>query len=164
MAEPKDAGDIAALINTAFRVERFFIEGDRTNSGEVRALLQTGKFLVLEEEGKMIACVYAEPRGERGYLGLLAVDPMWGRRGFGARLVAAAEDHCRAAGCRVMELRIVNLREELPDFYRRLGYVEDGVEPFPTHAQPKLPCHFVKMSKSLGAQASSPAGLSQEAD
>jgi GNAT superfamily N-acetyltransferase len=149
MAEPQDADAIAVLINLAFRVERFFIEGERTNPDRVREFLQTGSFLLLETEGRLLASVYLERQGERGYLGLLAVDPAHQRQGLGARLVAAAEDYCRAAGCRVMDLQIVNIREELPLFYRQLGYIETGNAPFPEAANPKVPCHFVKMSKPL---------------
>ncbi|MCI0391091.1 MAG: GNAT family N-acetyltransferase [Acidobacteria bacterium] len=149
IAEPKDASLIALLINAAFRVERFFIEGDRTNPDQVLALLETGNFLIIEEDGRLIGCVYVEQRGEHGYLGLLAVDPTCQKRGLGASLVAAAEAFCRAAGCRVMELKIVNLRTELPGFYNRLGYIETGTAPFPAAVQTKLPCYFVKMSKML---------------
>jgi hypothetical protein len=48
-----------------------------------------------------------------------------------------------------MDLRIANLLEELSPFYRRLGYVETGTEPFPAEIKSKLPCHFVLMSKPL---------------
>src|SRR5262245_19988022 len=116
-AEATDAEQIAALVNAAFRVERFFIEGDRTNPAQVSTLLETGDFLLAEADGSLIACVYVELRGESGYFGLLAVDPTRQGQGLGGRLVAAAEEHCRAAGCRVMELQIVNLRAELPAFY-----------------------------------------------
>ena len=61
----------------------------------------------------------------------------------------AAEDHCAKAGSRFMDLRIVNVRKELPSFYHDRGYVETGTEPFPPDLSPKLPCHFVTMSKSL---------------
>ena len=149
MAESNDAEAIATLVNAAFRIERFFIEGDRTNPDQVRALLQTGNFLLVEEDGRPTACVYVERRGERGYFGLLAVDPGRQRSGWGTRLIVAAEDYCRASGCSVMELQTVNLRTELPSFYQRLGYSETGTAPFPAEAQPKQPCHFVKMSKSL---------------
>ena len=63
------------LVNAAFRPERFFIEADRTNPEKVRALLEKGKFLLAEDAGALVACVYVEVRGERGYFGLLAVDP-----------------------------------------------------------------------------------------
>ena len=70
-------------------------------------------------------------------------------RGLGRRLVDEAENYARACGCRAMDLRIVNLRAELPPFYRRLGYIETGTEPFPAEIKSKLPCHFVVMSKPL---------------
>jgi len=41
------------------------------------------------------------------------------------------------------------LRAELPAFYRRLGYVETRTEPFKADAEPKMPCHFIVMSKPL---------------
>jgi hypothetical protein len=63
--------------------------------------------------------------------------------------VDAAEDYCAQAGSRFMDLQIVNLRKELPDFNHRRGYVETGVAPFTPGLNPKLPCHFVKMSKPL---------------
>ena len=45
-------------------------------------------------------------------------------------MMAAAEQHCRAAGCRVVDIKIVNLRLELPGFYRSLGYVAAGTAAF----------------------------------
>jgi hypothetical protein len=45
---------------------------------------------------------------------------------------------------------VVNLRVELPPFYRGLGYRETGTEAFSSSESPtKLPCHFVCMSKAL---------------
>jgi len=149
VAEPDDAEDIARLVNTAFRPERFFIDGDRTNPEKVRALLQKGKFLLVEQAGALAGCVYVELRGERGYFGLLAVDPGLQRSGLGSRLVAAAEEFCHAAGCQFMDLTIVNLRTELPAFYNRLGYTESGILPFPSDQQANQPCHLVRMSKPL---------------
>src|SRR5579863_2566836 len=149
MAEPEDAEDIARLVNAAFRPERFFIDADRTNPEKVRAHLQKGKFLLVEQAGTLAGCVYVELRGERGYFGLLAVDPEVQRSGLGTRMVAAAEEYCRDAGCQFMDLTIVNLRKELPGFYNRLGYTESGTLPFPSDQQANQPCHLVKMSKPL---------------
>jgi predicted N-acetyltransferase YhbS len=145
-----DAEAIAGLINAAFRVERFFIDRDRTDADKIRALLKSGVFLVAEDAGAMTACVYVELRGERAYFGLLAVDPSRQKRGVGKDMVAAVEGYARAAGCRFMDMRIVDLRAELPPFYRRLGYVETGTEPFKADTEPKIPAHFINMSKPLG--------------
>ena len=148
-AQLDDAENIAQLVNVAFRPERFFIDADRTNSEKVRALMQKGKFLLTEDAGVLTGCVYVELRDERGYFGLLAVDPALQRSGTGSRLVAATEEYCRAAGCGFMDLTIVNLRVDLPPFYRRLGYIESGTLPFPPDQHPNQPCHLVKMSKPL---------------
>ena len=148
VATAEDAETIAQVVNAAFRVERFFIDRDRISTEKVRAMLNMGEFLVAEDGG-MAACVYVELQGERGYFGLLAVDPGRQGSGLGRRLVEEAEERARAAGCKVMDLRIVNLRAELPAFYRRLGYVETRTEPFKADAEPKMPCHFIVMSKPL---------------
>ena len=145
----KDAENIARLVNEAFRPERFFIDADRTNPDKVRDLLQKGEFLLAEEAANLIGGVYVELRGDRGYFGLLAVDPARQGAGVGSHLIAAAEDRCRAAGCRFMDLTIVNLRTELPAFYRRFGYTESGTLPFTPDHPPNQPCHLVKMSKPL---------------
>jgi N-acetylglutamate synthase-like GNAT family acetyltransferase len=152
-AQGRDVEAVANLVNPAFRPERFFTDEDRTNLDKVRALLETGKFLLLEDSGSLVGCVYLELRGERGYFGLLAVEPSRQRSGMGSRLIEAAEDYRRAAGCRLMDLTVVNLRTELPAMYRRLGYRENGIEPFPVES--KLPCHLVRMTKPLRG----PSGL-----
>jgi GNAT superfamily N-acetyltransferase len=150
-AQLEDAENIARLVNLAFRPERFFVNGDRTNPEKVRALLQKGKFLLAEEDGALTGCVYVELREDRGYFGLLAVQPKKQRAGLGSALIAAAEEYCRVAGCRFMDLTIVNLRIELPAFYHRHGYVESGTLPFPAEQAPNQPCHLVKMSKPLAS-------------
>ena len=83
-AESADAESIARLVNAAFRPERFFVDADRTSPDKVRALLEKGKFLLAEDAGVLVACVYVELRGERGYFGLLAVDPARQRTGMGS--------------------------------------------------------------------------------
>ncbi len=144
-----DAETICGLINLAFRVERFFIDSDRITLDDVRGHFDTGEFLIAEDTGSAVACVYLEPRGERGYLGLLSVHPARQGGGIGPRLVTAGEARCREIGCRLMDIQIVNLREELPPFYRRLGYVETGTASFPPDVPTRLPCHFITMSKPL---------------
>ncbi|MGD1022911.1 MAG: GNAT family N-acetyltransferase [Candidatus Sulfotelmatobacter sp.] len=150
IAAPSEAKTITDVINAAFRqAESFFIERDRIAVEQVQSLLQTGEFLISGEDGTITGCVYVEMKGDRSYLGLLAVDPRAQKSGLGSKLMTAAEDHCRKAGSQFMDIQIVNLRKELPDFYRRRGYVETGIAPFTAGIDTKLPCHFVKMSKAL---------------
>jgi len=149
-ATASDAESIAGLVNRAFLVERFFVDGDRTSPAEISRLLDAGVFLLAETDGRLVACVYVERRGERGYFGMLSVDPSRQGEGLGRRLVDAAEDRCRSRGCRLMEIHVVDVREELPPFYRRLGYVEVGEEPFPDTERAKIPARFVVMTKPLG--------------
>jgi GNAT superfamily N-acetyltransferase len=151
IAEPADINTLVSLINAAFLVECFFIEGDRINAEAVRKLMLTGEFLIAHDDDGASGCVYVEPHGDRAYLGLLSVDPSRQRSGLGSRLVAAAEGHARASGINYMDLRIVNLRQELPEFYRRLGYLATGTAPFPPDATTKQPCHFINMSKALSS-------------
>src|SRR5258708_26771840 len=149
VASPADAEALARLINAAFRVEQPFIDGDRTNPDGVRAYMEKGKFLLAENTAGLAGCVYVEIRGDRGYLGLLVVDPQRQGTGFGHKLMNAAENFFRQAGCVAVDLRLVSARTPLPAFYRHLGYLETGTAPFAPDVPAKVPCHYILMSKTL---------------
>lgn len=140
---------LARLINAAFLVEQPFIEGDRINPDGVRVYMEKGKFLLAEDSAGLAGCVYVELRGDRGYLGLLGVDPPRQGAGLARRLMDAAENYFREAGCRAIDLRIVSARTPLPAFYRHLGYVETGTAPYSPDVPAKVPFHYILMSKLL---------------
>jgi GNAT superfamily N-acetyltransferase len=77
------------------------------------------------------------------------VHPEFQGTGLGRILVEAAEAHCRAAGCRALDIDVVNLRTELPTFYAKFGFQTVGVTPFPAPNKLKQPVHLVLMTKSL---------------
>jgi GNAT superfamily N-acetyltransferase len=135
------------VINDAFRVERFFVDGDRISSAEVERLMLHGTFLLADEASRVIGCVYVDVRRAPAYLGLLAIAPTHQGRGLGGRLMDEAEQWCASHGAWAIQIRVVNLREELPPFYQRLGYQETGTEPFSLPS--RRPCHFIVMSKAL---------------
>jgi ribosomal protein S18 acetylase RimI-like enzyme len=144
-ASSADAAALAELVNRAYAIEEFFVEGDRTTAAEIAQMMTTGTFVVLEQPGALAAAVYVEARG---YFGMLSVRPELQRIGLGKRLVGIAEAMCEAAGCTTMTLRIINLREELSRWYRSLGYRETGTAPY-VHRPVKKPVHFVEMAKVL---------------
>jgi ribosomal protein S18 acetylase RimI-like enzyme len=146
-ATSADAAALAELVNAAFAIEEFFVDGNRTNATEIAAMMTAGAFLVLDRApNELAAAVYVE---RRGYFGMLSVSPELQGHGLGKRLVRIAEALCEAAGCATMSIRIINLREELARWYRSLGYRETGVTPY-THRALKRPAHFVEMQRSIG--------------
>lgn len=148
-ASASDLSALTRLINAAFVVERIVFDGDRIDERGTREYMEKGTFLILEDSAGMAGCVYCELRGERGYLGLLAVDPSRQGGGLGRKLVAAAEDYFRSAGCTAVDLRTLSPRAPLPEFYKRLGYEEIGTAPFPPEKKAKVPGDFILMSKRL---------------
>jgi ribosomal protein S18 acetylase RimI-like enzyme len=152
-ARPDDARALAELVNRAYEVEGFFVDGNRTTPEEIAALVRTGTgtFLVLERGPVLAAAVYVDTRdtaGPGGYIGMLSVEPSHQGMGLGTRLVRIAEAMCEAMGAASVRLRIVNLREELHRWYKSLGYREVATFPY-DHRPVKQPCHFIELHKWL---------------
>jgi GNAT superfamily N-acetyltransferase len=150
MAAATDVEALARLINAAFVVEQPFIEGERIDPLGVREYMEKGKFLVAEDAAGLAGCVYMEVRAERGYLGLLGVAPTRQGTGLGRKLMDAAENYFREAGCWAVDLRIISARVPLPAFYEHMGYTQTGTAPFAADVPVKVPCHYILMSKTLG--------------
>jgi ribosomal protein S18 acetylase RimI-like enzyme len=150
-ARTADTASIVSITNAAFAIETF-LDGTRTEEAGVAAMMKKGCFLVADEgDSRIVASVYIELRGTRGYFGMLAVDPSQQGRGLGRLMVEAAEEHCREQGCTAMDISVLSLRPELPPYYRKLGYVESGTEEFrPSRPlRPGVECHCIVMSKPL---------------
>jgi ribosomal protein S18 acetylase RimI-like enzyme len=89
----------------------------------------------LEENGEIIlaGCIRIDKLdGGQAYFGMLAIDPDLQSKGVGKALFAAAEDCARNQfGCKGVRMSVLSPRDELIDWYKRLGYVENGeTEPF----------------------------------
>jgi GNAT superfamily N-acetyltransferase len=146
-----DRAAMMPAINGAFSIETF-MEGTRTDEARLAEMMESGQFLIAKNGfGKIVASVYVEVRGNRGYLGMLAVDPAEQGKGLGRVMVEAAEAYFREEACEGVDLVVVTLRPDLPPFYRKLGYVETGTEEFrPSRAlKAGLDCHCIVMSKQL---------------
>lgn len=151
VATDYDIQAMVAVINAAFVVEDF-IDGTRTDVANMTEMMQRGEFLVAEDgTNQIVACVYTEIRGERGYLGMLSVDPPRQGTGLGRLLLDAAENHCRKRGCCWMDLRVLSPRRELLPFYERFGYVQLRTEEFkpPRPLRVAIECYGIILSKAL---------------
>lgn len=163
IATTDDVPALVRLINRAYLVEQFFVTGDRTSADEIHERLSRpgGRFLVIDDDrghdtdagrsGRpaLAGAVYAQAKGQRGYLAMLSVDPSRQKAGLSRRLIAAAEQYCREASCRFLDLDIVNLRTELPAFYARFGFVPFDTAPFNDPHRLTRPAHLVLMTKPL---------------
>src|ERR1700691_4009935 len=90
-ATTSDVSNIVSLINHAFAVERFFKNADRTDPETVHQNMNEGKFLLLHQNNKLVACVFVKITDDRAYLGTLSVDPAQQKSGLGRRMMAEAE-------------------------------------------------------------------------
>lgn len=155
VATEADRDEIRRLINKAFEVERFLKKGggDRLqNDGEYEQVWERGTFLVKEEDGALLGCVYVELRGERAYLGLLSIEPSRQGTGLARQLNTAAEEFARKQGARWMDLRVVSPREaQLVPIYSKLGYAVTGREEYPEWLAPRMTIagYFILMEKKL---------------
>lgn len=150
-ATEADSARLIQIVNSAFSVETF-LEGTRTDEKQLADTMNKGNVLVVEEEeSRPLGCIYFEVRGERGYMGMLAVEPERQGQGLSTLLVGTAEDHLRRAGCEAVDISVLSLRPELLPLYRRFGFVESGKEEFNVGRTLREPmeCHFVTMTKEL---------------
>ncbi len=161
-AIPEDAEALAGLINAAYRIEAFFVSGNRTEHDEVVAYQRRGDFLVSDDDDRLLGCVYLrlEPRSAEAapvaHLGLLSVHPECQGRGLARELMAAAERTLSRQGVRRVELSVVDLREDLPGFYRRFGYQIVGTRPFDDSHRLLRPAAFLRMAKILSPLSAEP--------
>ena len=147
-----DIPNLVETINAAFAIETF-LEGTRTDAGRLASTLNKGTILLAEDtEGHVHGSVYLEIRGKRGYMGMLAVDPLHQGTGLARRLFLAAEDFFGRKGCAGIDISVLSLRPELIPIYQRFGFVENGVEEFAfsrTFRDEDAQCHCIRMSKEL---------------
>jgi ribosomal protein S18 acetylase RimI-like enzyme len=155
LATEADRARLIPLVNSAFSIETF-LEGTRTDEERLAATMRKGEILLAElaaddQGSEPVGCIYTEVRGERGYLGMLAVDPARQGTGLAGLIVHAAEEHLRRRGCTAVDIGVLSLRPELLPLYRRFGFVETGREEFifSRALKPGAECHCIVMSKPL---------------
>lgn len=152
-ATSKDISGLVRVINIAYRVEDFFIDGDRTNAVDVKSRMETpgACFIVVDSDNSdaLAAAVFVDVHERRGHFAVLSVDPSFQGRGLARLLIEAAEKHCRDAGCDALDIEVVNLRLELPSFYTKFGFIQSGTAIFPATEKLTREAHLILMTKPL---------------
>lgn len=96
---------------------------------DIRRKLDSGNgwLLVGVENGTVVASVMAGYEGHRGWINYLAVSPDLRRRGYGERILKAAEANLKRAGCPKINLQVRRSNREVIGFYGKMGYLDDEV-------------------------------------
>ena len=143
-ATEADYPSVIALTNRAYRepagqtgwkVESL-VGGQRIDEGLLRDDLATpGAHLLIarDEAGEHLGHVRLDSSDDGvWYLAMLSVSPDRQDAGLGTQVLAAAEDHARAAGARRIRMSVIHQRDELIAWYQRRGYALTGeTAPFP---------------------------------
>lgn len=143
-ATPADIPALIALVTSAYRgqssragwtTEADLLDGARIDADGLQADLARDRsdILLAERDGRLIACVHVADDHGKGYFGMFSVDPVQQGGGIGKVMIDLAETHAaREWGVPVMQMMVIDVREELIAFYERRGYVRTGIKkPFP---------------------------------
>ncbi|HTV21560.1 MAG TPA: GNAT family N-acetyltransferase [Polyangiaceae bacterium] len=168
LARPADAGDVVALVESAYRgepsragwtTEADLLDGQRTDREEVDALIldPTVAIVLARRHGELVGSVAVRIDDERvAHIGMFAIRPTLQGAGIGRGLLGEAERVARERGAREAEMTVIEQRIELLEWYARRGYLPTGeTEPFP-YDNPRfgLPkradLRFLVLAKKLG--------------
>ncbi|MNK20590.1 putative acetyltransferase [compost metagenome] len=143
-ATAADIPALIALVTSAYRgdasragwtTEADLLDGARIDAQGLQADLAKPRSTILlaERDGHLLACAHVADDNGKGYFGMFSVDPAQQGGGIGKQMMDAAEAHAaREWGVPVMQMTVIDVREELIAFYERRGYARTGIKkPFP---------------------------------
>ncbi len=147
-AEKQDAGQIAALVNSAYRgesskqgwtTEADLLTGRRTDTEEILRLISSddSMFLLCKAKAELIGSVHLQKQAEQVFLGMLAVSPPLQERDIGKQLLLAAEQAAQETwAVNKSVMTVISCRNELIAFYERRGYRRTGIsKEFPVNPE-----------------------------
>ncbi|MGA6149778.1 MULTISPECIES: GNAT family N-acetyltransferase [Stenotrophomonas] len=139
-----DIPALVALVTAAYRgdasragwtTEADMLDGARIDPQGLQADIERPRSTILlaEREGRLLACAHVADDQGKGYFGMFAVEPTLQGGGVGKQVMDAAEAHAAAAWqLEVMQMTVIDIRDELIAFYERRGYRRTGIKkPFP---------------------------------
>jgi GNAT superfamily N-acetyltransferase len=142
LARSEDLTELAAIERSAASVFRdvglaWLADGETMDSAQLAALCRDGTLWVAADEmDEPVGFLAAHELDGRFYIAEVSITRSYQRQGLGARLIAAAVDHARAAGFGAVTLTTYR---DLPwngPYYARFGFAEvDPGEVGPGHLQ-----------------------------
>ncbi|OOG78461.1 GNAT family N-acetyltransferase [Flavobacterium sp. A45] len=142
IATLEDISALEKLINSAYRgetskkgwaTEADLLEGKRITLDELEEIIKNKDNTILKytENNQIIGSVLLANKGNKLYLGMLAISPELQNRGLGKKLLQEAEVHALNLGLSKIVMTVITIREKLIEWYNRHGYVDTGImEPF----------------------------------
>ena len=143
-ATAADIPALVTLVTSAYRgdvskqgwtTEADMLEGQRIDAEVLRRDIERprSRILLVERDDALLACAHVAEEDGAGYFGMFSVRPDLQGSGMGKTLLAEAE---RVAAeewkLPAMRMTVIDIREELIDFYVRRGYRRTGIKtPFP---------------------------------
>ncbi len=97
--------------------------GGRDSRPEFEKQFAGGQIAIgLEEDGRLIGVVIATNDTRKGWINRLAIDPDYRRKGYGERLVHAAEDALHEAGMHLIAAFVEESNAASLSLFEKLGY------------------------------------------
>lgn len=167
-ATEHDIPQLVQLLNLAYRgdasrkgwtTEASLLKGDkRTDDDSVNALINTPGALFLkhlDDQQQINGCVFLQEKEGKLYLGMLSVNPEAQAGGIGKQLMTAATIYARERKIPAIFMRVISVRHELINWYKKQGYTDTGVtEPFTVDERygiPTQPLEFIILEKQISA-------------
>jgi predicted GNAT family N-acyltransferase len=143
-AQLSDIPEIVRLVESAYRgdasrvgwtTEADFLQGQRIDAQNVKADIENSdsRIVLAESNSDLLACCHLQKKQSACYFGMFSVNPTQQGNGIGKHLITEAERIAKQDWhCTHMEMTVIDIREELIDFYLRRGYRRTGKHlPFP---------------------------------
>jgi ribosomal protein S18 acetylase RimI-like enzyme len=145
-----DAEQLSALIVRAFSGYEIRLDPPSSALKEtpaaVRAKFPAHGGAIAESKGAGIGCVLFVPEDTTAlYVGRLAVDPAWRRRGVARALMSYAEAEARRRGFAQMRLQVRIPLLSNQALFRSCGFIEVRREAHPGYTEPTM----IRMEKAL---------------
>ena len=143
-AAASDIPMLVELVTSAYRgeasragwtTEADLLDGLRIDAERIAVDIERPHSIILlgESDGDVVACAHVAVEDGAGYFGMFSVRPELQGHGIGKCMLSEAERIAREALMqKTMRMTVIDVRDELIDYYARRGYRRTGVyKPFP---------------------------------